>query len=93
MRTRNKLGLVLSDGGFRVSFFHIGVLARLAEFDLLRSVEVISNLSSGSMNGKDLRVNNLLESTHDNTITHGRPRLKSNRRERGEKNLEVPFQL
>src|SRR5580658_5007428 len=37
-----KLGLALSGGGFRASFFHIGVLARLAELDLLRYVEVLS---------------------------------------------------
>jgi predicted acylesterase/phospholipase RssA len=28
-----KLGLGLSGGGFRASFFHIGVLRRLAELD------------------------------------------------------------
>ena len=31
------LGLALSGGGFRASLFHIGVLARLAELDLLRT--------------------------------------------------------
>ncbi len=31
-----KFGLGLSGGGFRASFFHIGVLAKLAELDLLR---------------------------------------------------------
>ncbi|MCG6926484.1 MAG: patatin family protein, partial [Acidobacteria bacterium] len=30
-----KLGIALSGGGFRASFFHIGVLAKLAELDLL----------------------------------------------------------
>jgi predicted acylesterase/phospholipase RssA len=31
-----KVGLALSGGGFRASLFHIGVLARLAELDVLR---------------------------------------------------------
>ena len=43
-----KVGLALSGGGFRASLFHIGVLARLAELDLLRSVEVLSCVSGGS---------------------------------------------
>ena len=33
-----KVGLALSGGGFRASLFHIGVLARLAEQDILRHV-------------------------------------------------------
>ena len=36
-----KVGLALSGGGFRASLFHIGVLARLAELDVLRQVEVL----------------------------------------------------
>lgn len=44
-----KLGLALSGGGFRSAFFHIGVLARLAELDLLRKVDVISSVSGGSI--------------------------------------------
>lgn len=46
-----KLGLALSGGGFRASFFHLGVLARLAEEGLLRQVEVISTVSGGSIIG------------------------------------------
>lgn len=46
-----KLGLGLSGGGFRASLFHIGVLARLAELDLLRHVEVLSCVSGGSILG------------------------------------------
>ena len=34
-------------GGFRASLFHIGVLARLAELDVLRRVEVLSCVPSG----------------------------------------------
>jgi predicted acylesterase/phospholipase RssA len=46
-----KMGLGLSGGGFRASFFHIGVLARMAELDLLRHVEVLSCVSGGSILG------------------------------------------
>lgn len=50
-----KVGLGLSGGGFRASLFHIGVLAKLAEFDLLRRVEVLSCVSGGSIEGRRLR--------------------------------------
>jgi len=46
-----KVGLALSGGGFRASLFHIGVLARLAELDMLRHVEVLSCVSGGSIVG------------------------------------------
>lgn len=46
-----KLGLALSGGGFRASFFHIGVLAKMAEIGKLRQVEVISTVSGGSIVG------------------------------------------
>ncbi len=46
-----KLGLALSGGGFRASLFHIGVMARLAELDLLGKVEVLSTVSGGSIVG------------------------------------------
>ena len=46
-----KLGLALSGGGFRASYFHIGVLAQMAEQGLLRHVEVISTVSGGSIIG------------------------------------------
>jgi predicted acylesterase/phospholipase RssA len=61
-----KVGLALSGGGFRASFFHIGVLARLAERDLLRHVEVLSCVSGGSIVGAHyyLEVKQLLESDH-----------------------------
>ncbi|MDD5580436.1 MAG: patatin-like phospholipase family protein [Methylobacter sp.] len=48
---RGKLGLALSGGGFRASLYHIGVLAKLAEYDLLRHIEVISSVSGGSIIG------------------------------------------
>jgi hypothetical protein len=46
-----KVGLALSGGGFRASFYHLGVLARLAELDLLRHVDVLSCVSGGSIVG------------------------------------------
>ncbi|MCV2362286.1 patatin-like phospholipase family protein [Paucibacter sp. DJ1R-11] len=49
--SRHKLGLALAGGGFRASLFHVGVLRRLAELDLLRYVEVLSTVSGGSVVG------------------------------------------
>ena len=68
---RGKLGLALSGGGFRASLFHIGVLARLAEMDVLRHVEVLSTVSGGSIVGAHyyLEVQNLLQSKEDSDIT------------------------
>lgn len=48
---RPKLGLALAGGGFRASLFHLGVLRRMAELDLLRYVEVLSTVSGGSIIG------------------------------------------
>ena len=48
---RGKVGLALSGGGFRASLYHLGVLARLAEVDALRSLEVLSTVSGGSIVG------------------------------------------
>jgi NTE family protein len=66
-----KLGLALSGGGHRAAFFHIGVLARLAELGLLRPIEVISTVSGGSIVGAlyYLHVKNLLESKADAEIS------------------------
>lgn len=65
-----KLGLALSGGGFRASYFHVGVLARMAEMGLLRRVEVISTVSGGSIVGAlyYLHVKRLLESKPDAEI-------------------------
>jgi predicted acylesterase/phospholipase RssA len=46
-----KVGVGLSGGGFRAALFHIGVLAKLAELDVLRHVEVLSCVSGGSIIG------------------------------------------
>jgi predicted acylesterase/phospholipase RssA len=66
-----KVGLALSGGGFRASFFHIGVLAALAEHDLLRHVEVLSCVSGGSILGTHyyLELQQLLEAKPDDTVS------------------------
>jgi NTE family protein len=70
-RVQPKLGLALSGGGHRAAFFHIGLLARLAELGLLRPIQVISTVSGGSIVGAlyYLHVKNLLESKADAEIT------------------------
>jgi predicted acylesterase/phospholipase RssA len=69
--TLGKVGLALSGGGFRASLFHIGVLAKLAEMDVLRSVEVLSCVSGGSIIGAHyyLEVRRLLQNKPDGDIT------------------------
>ena len=59
----DKIGLALSGGGFRASLFHIGVLARLAEMDILKNVHVLSTVSGGSIIGAYyyLKLKELLE--------------------------------
>jgi len=66
-----KVGIALSGGGFRASLYHIGVLAYLAESDMLRHVEVISCVSGGSILGAYyyLEVRNLLQTKADDQIT------------------------
>jgi predicted acylesterase/phospholipase RssA len=66
-----KVGLALSGGGFRASLFHIGVLARLAEMNVLRHVEYLSCVSGGSILGAYyyMEVRNLLQRKNDNDIT------------------------
>ena len=63
-RAAPKLGLALSGGGFRAAFFHVGVLARMAERGLLRKVEVISTVSGGSIVGAQLYLH--LKDLHEN---------------------------
>lgn len=74
---RGRVGLALSGGGFRASFYHLGVLARLAEADALRHVEVISTVSGGSIVGTMyyLKLKRLLETRHDKTAHDGAPAL------------------
>jgi predicted acylesterase/phospholipase RssA len=68
---RGKVGLALSGGGFRASLYHIGVLASLAEHDMLRHVEVISCVSGGSILGMYyyLKLRELLKAKADGHIT------------------------
>ena len=65
-----KVGLALSGGGFRASLFHIGLLAKLAELDMLRHVEVISCVSGGSIIGAHyyLKVRDLFKRKGDAQI-------------------------
>ncbi|MEJ2530229.1 MAG: patatin-like phospholipase family protein [Halioglobus sp.] len=65
-----KLGIALSGGGFRAALFHIGVLARLAERDLLRHVSVISTVSGGAIIGAFyyLKVKQLLEGAREDGL-------------------------
>ena len=69
--SKGKLGLGLSGGGFRASLFHLGVLASLAEWDLLQQVEVISSVSGGSIVGAHfyLKLRHLLETRNDAEIS------------------------
>lgn len=66
-----KVGLALSGGGFRASLYHLGVLARLAELDLLRHVEVLSCVSGGSIIGAHyyLELRQLLKDKTDADIS------------------------
>lgn len=68
---RGKFGLALSGGGFRASLYHIGVLARLAELDQLRHIEVLSCVSGGAIIGAYyyLEVRHLLQTKTDDAIT------------------------
>ncbi|MEZ5583429.1 MAG: patatin-like phospholipase family protein [Candidatus Competibacteraceae bacterium] len=60
---QTQLGLALSGGGFRAALFHVGILAKLAELDVLRRVGFISTVSGGSIIGAYyyLKVKQLLE--------------------------------
>jgi predicted acylesterase/phospholipase RssA len=71
MNMTERLGLTFSGGGFRASFYHIGVLAQMAEQGILRYVEVISAVSGGSIIGAlyYLHLKKLLESKIDADIT------------------------
>jgi predicted acylesterase/phospholipase RssA len=65
-----KIGLALSGGGFRAALYHIGVLAKLAELDLLRKVEALSCVSGGSIIGAHyyLEVRRLMHEKADEEI-------------------------
>lgn len=44
-----KIGITLSGGGVRAAVFHLGVLARLADENLLEQVRMSSTVSGGSL--------------------------------------------
>lgn len=44
-----KIGLTLSGGGVRAAVFHLGVLARLADEELLEYIKMISTVSGGTL--------------------------------------------
>ncbi|MEZ5934124.1 MAG: patatin-like phospholipase family protein [Alphaproteobacteria bacterium] len=69
-KLQGTVGLALSGGGFRAALYHLGVLARLAEMDVLRSVDVISTVSGGSVVGAHyyLELRKLLQETADADI-------------------------
>jgi NTE family protein len=71
IESNQRLGLALSGGGYRASFYHIGVLARMAELGMLKHVESISTVSGGSIVGAAyyLLLKDLLESKTDHEIT------------------------
>jgi predicted acylesterase/phospholipase RssA len=68
---RGKFGLAMSGGGFRASLYHIGVLAKLAELDVLRHVEALSCVSGGSIVGAYyyLELRKLLQRKTDDEIS------------------------
>lgn len=70
-RYHGRMGLALSGGGFRASFYHLGVLARLAEMDVLRGVDVLSTVSGGSIVGAHyyLELKRLLEKEGDHALS------------------------
>lgn len=72
---RSKLGLALAGGGFRASLFHLGVLHRMAELDPLRSSEVLSTVSGGSIIGALYIL--LLKKRLDNAVTFKMSHLNS----------------
>jgi len=69
---RGKVGLALSGGGHRAALYHLGVLARLADVDALREVEVISTVSGGSIVGAlyYLALKQRLEQRGDGDMPH-----------------------
>ena len=46
-----RIGLCLSGGGFRASFFHLGTIRYLEKVGIMKKVEVISTVSGGSIVG------------------------------------------
>lgn len=51
MHNGKKIGLALSGGGVRAAAFHLGVLDKLEELEILEKIDVISTVSGGSIIG------------------------------------------
>lgn len=54
VKRRSGLALALSGGGYRATLFHLGMLRRLNELDLLKSVKAVSSVSGGSITSAQL---------------------------------------
>jgi predicted acylesterase/phospholipase RssA len=68
-----RIGLALSGGGFRAAFFHVGVLARMADLDLLRHVRMLSCVSGGSVAGAVYYLSLIRALMEDNAAHPGEP--------------------
>lgn len=79
----HKVGIALSGGGFRASIFHMGILRRLDELNILSKIDVISTVSGGSILGA-YYTNELGKGHSISTIEDGFKKcLKANVRFRG----------
>jgi NTE family protein len=54
---QKRIGIALSGGGFRAAAFHLGVMRKLKELNLLHKIDVLSCVSGGSIAGGHLAVN------------------------------------
>src|SRR5215470_7899364 len=54
---QKRIGLALSGGGFRAAAFHLGVMRKLKEINLLDRIDVLSCVSGGSIAGGHLALN------------------------------------
>lgn len=52
-----RIGLALSGGGFRAAGFHLGVMRKLRELNLLNKIDVVSCVSGGSIAGAFVALN------------------------------------
>ena len=50
----HRIGLALSEGGFRAAAFHLGMMRRLHQFHLLEGVDLLTCVSGGSIAGATL---------------------------------------
>lgn len=57
MTDGKKIGLALSGGGYRAAAFHLGVLKKLQELNIIERLDVISTISGGSIIGAHYLLN------------------------------------